>query len=181
MQRPKARLDAEALWGYAVRALSGRAHSQGELRQKLRRKAAHAPDVDAVLARLKEYGYLNDLKFAEMLATSRMENQGFGRARVTRELRQRRVAPSLADQVTARVFADTDEIAMIQAFLSRKYRNVVLSEFLKERRNLASAYRRLRMAGFGSGNVIRVLKGFTEEAEILESLDTEHTEPGADR
>ena len=42
------RLDGGALWTYAVQALAGRAHSTGELREKLRRRAERTADVDDV-------------------------------------------------------------------------------------------------------------------------------------
>ncbi|MGH9666137.1 MAG: recombination regulator RecX, partial [Bryobacteraceae bacterium] len=58
-------LAAEGLMNYAVRVLGGRALSTGELRQKLLRKAENAADIDGVLARLKELGYLNDKRFAD--------------------------------------------------------------------------------------------------------------------
>ena len=32
-------LNADALWSFALKVLSGRAHSTGELREKLRRRA----------------------------------------------------------------------------------------------------------------------------------------------
>jgi regulatory protein len=53
------RLDSDALWEYAVRSLAGRAHSTGELREKLRRRALRAADIDGILARLKDHGYLD--------------------------------------------------------------------------------------------------------------------------
>ena len=71
-ERQRPRLDANALWEYALRVLGGRAHSTGELREKLRRKAELAADVDPAIARLKEYGYLNDRKFAESFAAARL-------------------------------------------------------------------------------------------------------------
>ena len=58
-------LDRSALMEYALRSLSGRAQSVGELREKLRRRAALMGDVDEVLAQLKDTGYLNDRRFAE--------------------------------------------------------------------------------------------------------------------
>ena len=103
MPRGPIRLDASALWEYAVRALAGRAHSTGELREKLRRKSQTEADVDSVLARLKEYKYLDDRKYAETFASARLENQRFGRNRVLRDLRQRRVAPAVAERTVAKV------------------------------------------------------------------------------
>ena len=52
-------LDEQALLAYAVKLLAGRAHSTGQLREKLRRRAQQASAVDVVLARMKENGYLD--------------------------------------------------------------------------------------------------------------------------
>src|SRR5689334_11847371 len=97
------RLDADALWAYALKALGGRAHSTGELREKLRRRAQKPEDVDDVLARLKEYSYLDDRRYAETFASARLANEKFGRTRVVRDLRQHRVAPGLADETVRQV------------------------------------------------------------------------------
>jgi regulatory protein len=166
-------LNSEALFEYALRSLGVRAHSVGELRRKLERRAERTEDVQQALARLKQYGYLDDQKYAEAIAASRLENQGFGKARVLEDLRKRRVAPVLAEKTVEDAYRDTDEVELIQAYLRRKYRNVALKAFLAEPKNLASAYRRLRTAGFSSGNSIRVLKGFAREPEMLDALEDE--------
>jgi regulatory protein len=174
-RKPKLFQNAELL-NYAVRALGGRAHSTGELREKLRRRAERAEDVEAVLAKLKELGYLDDKRFAESYAAARLENQGLGKMRVLRDLRQRRIAPQLAEQVTEKTYQETDETKLIEEFLKRKYRGKKLGEFLGEEKNLAAAYRRLRYAGFSAGASIRVLKRYARQAEELEGLEVE--DPG---
>ena len=174
-RKPKLFQETELL-NYAVRALGGRAHSTGELREKLRRRAERAEDVDLVLSKLKEIGYLDDRRFAESYAASRLENQGLGKMRVLRDLRQRRIAPQLAEQATEKTYQDTDEVALIEDFLKKKYRSKKLGEFLGVEKNLAAAYRRLRYAGFAAGASIRVLKRYAQQAEELESLEME--EPG---
>jgi regulatory protein len=88
--------------------------------------------------------------------------------RVIRDLRQRRVAPAVAEQAVKGAFADADETGMIEAYLARKYRGKNLTEFLQEDRNLNAAFRRLRYAGFGSGTAIRVLKRYAARAEELQ-------------
>ena len=176
MTKRKPKLFQETdLLNYAVRMLGGRAHSTGELREKLRRRAERAADVDLVLGKLKELGYLNDQQFAESYAASRLENQGLGKMRVLRDLRQRRIAPQLAEQVTEKTYQETNEADLIEEFLKRKYRGKKLGEFLSEEKNLASAFRRLRYAGFGAGTSIRVLKRYASRAEELESLEPEET------
>jgi len=143
----------------------------GELREKMRPRAEQAESIDAVIAKLKESGYVDDKKFAENYAAARLENEGFGKMRVLRDLRQRRVAPKLAQQVTERTFKSTDETELVEAFLKRKYRGKELGPFLKVPKNLAAAYRRLRYAGFSSGASIRVLKRYASQAEELEGLE----------
>lgn len=175
MRKPKS-LDQEALWNLALRALGGRAQSTGELREKLRRRAQSQKDIDAVLARLKDAGYLNDRRFAENYAAARLENQGFGKMRVLRDLRQHRVAPQLAEKVTDETFRDSNETDLIEQFLERKYRGKALPSFLAEEKNLAAAFRRLRYAGFSSGASIRVLKRYASQADELESLENSEDE-----
>ena len=124
------------------------------------------------LGKLKDSGYLNDQRFAENFATARLENEGFGHMRVLRDLRQRRVAPKMAEQVVDRTFRETEETELIHAFLERKYRTRPLPEFLSEEKNLAAAFRRLRYAGFSAANSIRVLKRYSRMEEALDSLES---------
>jgi regulatory protein len=165
------RLDAAALWDYAVRTLAARAHSSGELRTKLERKAQKRSDVDATLARLKEYRYLDDRKFAESFAAARLENQQFGKNRVLRDLRERRVAPAVAERTVAKVYEQTDEAALIESYVRRHYRSASRDNLFQGEKELAAAYRKLLRAGFSSGNIIRVLKRFAREPDLLDQFE----------
>jgi regulatory protein len=166
--RPPKLLDLEGLMNYAAQALSARALSLNELRTRLRRRAARQEDVSEVVSRLKQAGVLDDRRFADAFANWRRDNQGLGKARVLRDLMARRVAPAVARQAVDDAYSQADEVALIESFLERKYRGRNLGELLGERKNLASAYRRLRMAGFSAGNSIRVLKRYAADAERLE-------------
>jgi regulatory protein len=173
--RAPKRLDSGKLLDYALRVLSGRAHSLGELRQKLQRRAENAEDIDQVMLKLKESGYLNDRRFAEGFANSRLANDGMGRMRVLRDLRQKRVAPKLAEQVVEQTFRETDETQLVEAWLQRKYRSKPLPALLSDQKKLATVFRRLRYAGFSASVAINVLKRYAKEAEELEGIDL--TEP----
>src|SRR5689334_3474164 len=105
MEERKIRLlNAAALWDYALKVLGGRAYSVGELREKLRRRAERSSDVDDILTRLKDHKYLDDRRFAEGFAASRLSNQRHGRTRVIQDLRQHRVAPALAERTVQEVY-----------------------------------------------------------------------------
>jgi regulatory protein len=165
------RLDMEALVAYAARILAARAQTSSEMREKLKRRAASETDVDLVIARLKDAGYLNDHRFAESFAHWRRDNEGFGKARVMHDLMNRRVAPAVARQAADDAFRETDETAMIEQFLARKYRGKDLGALLQGDKHLASAFRKLRGAGFSVGNSIRVLKRYAAEADRLEDME----------
>ena len=172
MQESKKRLlDDEALWTYALKLLGGRAHSTGELREKLRRRASRLAGVDDILARLKDRGYLNDQRFAENFAASRLANDKLGRTRVVRDLRQRRVAPALAERATRQVYQDVNEEALIEEWIRRKYRLAPREGLFREDKDLAAAYRRLLHAGFRTGDIVRVLKRFAKNPDLLDSFE----------
>ncbi len=128
------------------------------------------------MAKLKESGYLNDRRFAENYAAVRLQNQGLGKMRVLRDLRQRHIAPKLAEQVTEKTYQETDEAHLIEEFLLRKYRGKQLAVFLGDEKNLAAAFRRLRYAGFSAGQSIRVLKRFAAQPEVLDALEGEDSD-----
>ena len=175
-QRKSKLYDRDNLFNFALRSLGGRAYSIGEIREKLKRRAQNVADVDAVIARLKEAGYLDDRRFAENYATARLQNQGLGKMRVLRDLRQRRVAPKLAEKVTEETYRESNETELIEDFLRRKYRGKQLGDFLGEEKNLAAAFRRLRYAGFSAGQSIRVLKRFASQPEVLDGMEEEEEE-----
>lgn len=170
----KKRLDREGLQAYAVRLLSGRAMSIGEVREKLKSRAASPEaDVEPVLSILKQYGYLNDRSFADSYAAARRDNQSLGKMRVLRDLRVKRVPSTVAEQAVQQAFAGKDEVTLIEQFLERKFRGTDLAAALQDEKKLASVYRRLRTAGYSTANSIRVLKRYASQgaAEQLETLD----------
>lgn len=164
-------LDEPALLAYAVKLLAGRAHSMGELRQKLRRRAEEATAVDVVLSRLQENGYLDDQKFAENFVSARLANEKLGKARVAHDLRQRRVAPSLVERTVRKVYQDVNEESLIEQWVRRKYRLTPREGLFEEDKDMAAAYRRLLRAGFRPGDILRVLKRFARNPDLLDAFD----------
>ncbi len=159
------KLDRDALWEYALRALGQRVHSVSQIRQKLSMRAETPADVATTIAKLREYDLIDDRKFSEGFASSRLQNQGFGRFRVLRDLRSKRVSAEVAGNAVEKTFAQTDERELIQRFLEKKYRGKDLAEFLKDEKNLASAYRRLRTAGFTSLRSLEILKRYRSHVD----------------
>lgn len=166
-------LDRDRLMEYAQRVLAMRAYTIGELKQKLRTRALVEGDVDGVLSVLKQVGVLNDRTFADSFATARKTNQGFGQHRVLRDLMVKKVPSTVAKEAVREAYENTDETVLINGFLERKYRGKDLKVFLEEEKNLASAYRRLRTAGYSSQNSIKVLKQYATRADEIEDGELE--------
>ena len=164
-------LDAESLWSYALKALAGRAHSTGELREKLRRRAEQPSDIDGVIARLKDNGYLDDRRFAEGFAAARLSNDRLGRGRVIQDLRRRRVAPAVAEKTVRDVYEDVDEQALIDEWIRKKYRLAPREGLFQDEKDLAAAYRRLVRAGFRTGDIVGALKRFARNPDLLDSFE----------
>lgn len=170
-KKAAAQLDEAGLKDYALRLLAGRALTVAQLKEKLRRRAADPSGVERVVAQLKEYGALDDRRFAESFSSLRAASGQFGQRRVLAELARRKVAAKVAEQAVRKAFQDLDEDQLVRAWLERKYRNQDLGALLAEPAKLAGVYRRLRHAGFSPGAAIRVLRRFSEQAEQLEGLE----------
>lgn len=168
---PPRKLEPGELRDYALKLLAARALSVAELKEKLRRRALDPESIDPLIAQLKDYGALNDRRYAEHFSANRAAAGSHGSQRVLSDLLKRKVAPKVAQKAVHTAFQDTNELELISAWLERKYRNRNLAELLQEPARLASVYRRLRVAGFSSGASIRVLKRFAAEADQLESLE----------
>jgi regulatory protein len=170
-RKKRGRLDADALFQYAVMTLAGRAQSSGELRAKLAARAERAEDIAPTLARLKQYGYLDDRRFAENYAGVRLEAQGLGAIRVMRDLRARRVSGAVAEKVVRQAYEGVDELALIEAFVDRRVLRSKPGSMLADQKELATAYRKLLRAGFSSGNILRVLKRRAQDPVLVEDLE----------
>lgn len=156
-KRPQSRprkLEAEELFEYAVKSLATRACSVADLTAKLRRRAARLSEIDLIIARLKDVGYLDDRRFAESYASYRVSNDGFGRIRVLTDLASHRVARELAQSAVEKALEGMTEADQIEAFIERRLPG---AEFTDQKK-LASAYRKLRRAGFAPGPILTALK-----------------------
>lgn len=165
------------MFEYAVKCLGIRGYSTGDLKSKLRMRAANPTDADAAIERLKGIGYLNDQRFAESYASARVENEGFGRMRVLSDLRAKRVTGNMAEQAVDRALEGKSEAELIAAYLERRMPTLAAGGKIEDERKLAAAYRRLRRAGFTSGPILTALKGLAAQPDLLEEPVGEEEEP----
>jgi regulatory protein len=128
--------------------------------------------VDAVVARLKEYGYLNDQSFAETYARLRQENEKLGVRRVRQDLKQKGVNTELVEQTLDARYGSTNEEALARQHLERK--RIRKPENQKE---TARVMRRLVTAGFSTGVIYKILRQWDVPDEDLAVLDNLGDDP----
>ncbi|KTD21691.1 recombination regulator RecX [Legionella londiniensis] len=82
----------------AQRLLARREHGAKELRDKLLQKGHRASEVDQVINECQRLGLQSDLRFAESVCQSRIQ-QGYGPLRIRQELQVKRIDSELIEQV----------------------------------------------------------------------------------
>lgn len=107
----------------AVKLLSAKPRSIAELRERLlERRWASKAAVDAVIDRLREYGYLDDERFAFGYASLRVKQKPVGRNRLSRDLHFKKVDAAIADEALEQVFAETPEAELIDRAIEKRVR-----------------------------------------------------------
>jgi len=152
----------------AIRYLAVRPYSVAELKQKLRSKSLGSNAIDETVARLKKLGFLDDRKLAEQYASSLARNRAFGRFRVERELRVRRLDPRTVEPALRAAFEETDERALLDKVLDQKLCRLRLP---LTRPRLAALLASLRRRGFRTDDIIRAVRARPELAPVAEDAD----------
>ena len=172
---PKAPLAGAELLDYAAKSLGSKMKSERDLRRKLRERAEPGEEgeaaVDAILAKLKELGYLSDESFAADFTRLRQENEKLGRRRVQQALAQKGIPTELASQALAKQYDEVDEVALARQYIDRKRMREPEGD-----KEVARAMRRLVAAGFSTRTVWAVLRAWgapVEEVNITEAADEE--------
>lgn len=169
--KPKAFLNENGLYDYAVRALGRRMRTEAELRRLMHARVEPGERgeamVRAVVARLKEYGYLDDAAFAETYARLRQENEKFGSRRVRQDLKLKGVKADLVEETVDARYGATDEEALARQHLERK--RIKKPENEKE---TARVMRRLVAAGFSTSVIYKILRNWDVPDETLSALDS---------
>ncbi|MBI5419566.1 MAG: regulatory protein RecX [Deltaproteobacteria bacterium] len=130
--------------GAALRMLSRRALSEGEIRDKLSDRGFASAQAEAAIRRLRELGLVDDRKLCAQLARSYRESRRYGPVKISWTLRARRFPPDLVEEVLKGSSSEEDEVAAAMAALRKKFRGEIPSG----RQGAAKAYRFLAMRGF---------------------------------
>src|SRR5678815_3337550 len=107
----------------AVKLIAAKSRSVAELRERLlQSRQANKADVEAVISRLKEYGYLDDEKFAFSYASLKVKQRPIGRRRLERDLKFKKVDSAVADEALQLVYTETTEAELIDRAIEKRIR-----------------------------------------------------------
>lgn len=102
----------------AIDLLSRRPRSEWEMRDYLRRKDYSPEIIDQTLNRLSNNGLINDLDFARRWVDNRRLLKSTSRRRLRQELKQKRIADEIIDQVLEE--DETDERDVLRELVAKK-------------------------------------------------------------
>lgn len=144
---PEWEADREKLLAYAFQALSRRALTEAELRERLLRRSAHGELIEHIVERVRELGYQSDAVVAEAEARRR----GVGHYRVRQKLKQRGLDEDLIQETLEGRDPEAEERDAREQLAKR------LSGFARKKNPKASAYAWLTRRGYPSDLIRRLL------------------------
>ena len=113
----------ERVFQKAAGLLAAKPRSIAELRERLLAgRGASAAVVEAVIERLREYGYLDDARLAHTYASLRVQQRPIGRQRLKRDLRFKKIDQATAAAALDEVLAATPEAEMIDRAIEKRLR-----------------------------------------------------------
>jgi regulatory protein len=93
------------------------------LRERLLEGRGATPEiVESVIARLREYGYLDDARFAQSYASLRVQQRPIGRQRLQRDLWLKKIDKATVDAALDEVFSVTPEADMVDRAIEKRVR-----------------------------------------------------------
>jgi regulatory protein len=115
-------LNQLSAYNYALNLLAARPYSTQTLRRKLIQKEYPAADADDAIRRLVDNGLLNDAKYAEQYARSKILMTGASKRRLQQELYRKGIKGELATTAIANVIEqeEIDPAALIERVAKKK-------------------------------------------------------------
>jgi len=153
-------LNRVSAYNYALNLLAARPYSTRALHRKLIQKEYEAADAEDAIRRLVANGLLDDARFAEQYARSKILATGASKRRLTQDLYRKGIKSDVASAAIDNVVADEeiDTAAMIERVARKKLAQLGDLEPLVLRRRLFAF---LARRGYDIDEIKRVVAGLT--------------------
>ena len=100
--------------------MAAKQRSVAELRERLLAGRGATPQiVETVIERLREYGYLDDERFAQSYASLRVQQRPIGRLKLQRDLALKQIDKATAEAALNEIFAQTPEAELIDRAIAK--------------------------------------------------------------
>lgn len=140
----------------ALRLLAARDRGSAELAAALERRGCAASDIEKVLARCRELGYLDDRRFAFERARALLRGGRAAGSRIRLDLRRRGIDAELAEAALSAAEAEQSPERVLRDLLERRFPDFdyARAEARDKRRVLAFLQRR----GFSPAQIFAILR-----------------------
>ncbi|MCX8011812.1 MAG: recombination regulator RecX [Desulfobacterota bacterium] len=142
--------------GVALRILARCSRSGKEIRDRLTQKGFDAQLIEKVLVFLNDWGYLNELDYAQRLAMRLLENKKVGFARIEATLRDRGISPEFIATTLSELKENYSETKTAFQVMERRFSNFKPQTATLRERNRVIQF--LRQRGFSWETIAQVLK-----------------------
>ena len=146
----------------ALRFLVYRDRSTMEIRDHLTKKGFSTPTIQSTVLYLTENNYLNDGRFVENWALSRIRGKKFGKFRVQQELAKKGLPQELVEEQLEKVYGEVDEMELARQCAQIRWNTIKDPDIEKNKRRLAQY---LQRRGFSSDIVFSVLKQLPDNSQ----------------
>lgn len=153
--RPRAMTRNDA-FNAALRLLKTRERSEKELASRLQRKGFETEHITAAVDRCREYGYVDDTRFARCKARQLLNSGRAVGGRLRRELQLAGVGEELAEQTLEELQEDFNEEALLANLLERRFASFDYQQAAdREKRRVVNYFLR---RGFALATILEQLK-----------------------
>lgn len=129
----------------ALRLLEFRAHSEKELRDKLKTAGAKDEDIEGVIAFCKEYNFIDDRQYAILKARDLKNLKRYGIKRIKSELYSKGIDAEFVEEAVAEF--DEDETEMLMPLVEKRLRGNF------EQKNIDKCLRYFIYRGYNFGDI----------------------------
>lgn len=141
---------------YAVKILTIHDRSEKELTDKLLKKGYSEEDTEEAVEFCKEYGYIDDERYAAHFVHDASEIKKFGAVRIRNELRMKGIAPETIEEA---MLALENEEEILNSEMKRRFDGADFSDPKVKNRIVGYFARR----GFSVNDIIRAMGESEEE------------------
>lgn len=110
---------------YAAKLLSFCDRSEKEIREKILKKGYSEAECEEAIAFCREYGYIDDTRFAEHFVHDAVQLKKLGKSRIEMELRQKGIAPDILKEAVEDI---GDEREVLKSEIERRFGNLDFSD-----------------------------------------------------